>query len=204
MSIKSSQVTGTSTVCWTICSLYEHIYRRSFPLLNLLPSWQESNCDVDIFMAGLPIRWNKLSCHFIGVIMSAMATQITNLMIVYSIVYSAAVQRKHQSSASLAFVRGIHCDVDIFMAGLPIRWNKLSCHFIGVIMSAMATQITNLMIVYSIVYSAAVQRKHQSSASLAFVRGIHCWPVNSLHKGPVTWKTFPFDDVIISWCRQGE
>ena len=39
--------------------------------------------------------------------------------------------------------------------------------------------------------------KHRSSASLAFVRGIHRWPVNSPHKGPVTRKMFPFDDVIM-------
>ena len=61
----------------------------------------------------------------------------------------------------------------------------------------LAAQITSLMIVYSNVYSGADQRKHQSSAALAFVWGIHRWPVNSLHKGPVTWKMFPFDDVII-------
>ena len=42
----------------------------------------------------------------------------------------------------------------------------------------------------------ADQRKHQSSASLAFVRGIHRWPVHSPHKGPVTRKMFPFDDVM--------
>ena len=52
-------------------------------------------------------------------------------------------------------------------------------------MSAMASQITSLTIVYSTVYTGADQRKHQSSASLAFVRGIHRWPVNSPHKGPV-------------------
>ena len=38
--------------------------------------------------------------------------------------------------------------------------------------------------------------KHQSSASLVFVRGIHRWPVNSSHKGSVMRKRFPFDDVI--------
>ena len=48
------------------------------------------------------------------------------------------------------------------------------------------------------VYSGADQRKHQSSASLAFVLGIHRWPVNSPHKWPVTRKMFPFDDVIMS------
>ena len=43
----------------------------------------------------------------------------------------------------------------------------------------------------------ANQRKHQSSASLAFVRGIHWSPVTSPHQGPVTRKTFPFDDGIM-------
>ena len=62
-------------------------------------------------------------------------------------------------------------------------------------MTAMASQITSLTIVYSIVYLGADQRKHQSSTSLAFVRGIHQWLVNSPHKGPVTRKMFPFDDV---------
>ena len=66
-----------------------------------------------------------------------------------------------------------------------------------IIMSAMASQITSLTIVYSIVYSGADQRKHQSSASLAFVRGIHRWLVNSPHKGPVTLKLFLFNDVVM-------
>ena len=57
--------------------------------------------------------------------------------------------------------------------------------------------VTSIAIVYSTVYSGADQRKHQSSASLAFVRGIHRGPGNSLHKGPVTRKMFPFDDVIM-------
>ena len=53
-------------------------------------------------------------------------------------------------------------------------------------------------IVYSIVCSGADQRKHQSSASLAFVREIYRWPVNSPHKEPVTRKMFPFDSVVMS------
>ena len=61
----------------------------------------------------------------------------------------------------------------------------------------MASQITSLTFVYSTVYSGADQRKHQSSASLAFVWGIHRGPVNSPHKWPVTRKMFPFDDVIM-------
>ena len=66
-------------------------------------------------------------------------------------------------------------------------------------MSPMASQITSLGIVYSTVYSGADQRKHQSSASLAFVRRIHRGPVNSPHKRPVTRKMFPFDDVIMNF-----
>ena len=70
-------------------------------------------------------------------------------------------------------------------------------HYNDVIMGAIASQITSLTIVYSTVYSETDQRKHQSSASLAFVQGI---PVNSLHKWPATWKMFPFDDAIMSPC----
>ena len=67
------------------------------------------------------------------------------------------------------------------------------------VMGAMASQITGASIVYSTVCSGADHRKHQSSASLAFVKGIHRWPVNSLHKGPVMRKMFTFDDVIMSF-----
>ena len=66
-------------------------------------------------------------------------------------------------------------------------------------MGMMASQITSLTIVYSTVYSGADQRKHQSSVSLAFVRGIHRGPVTSPHKWPVTRKMFPFDDVIMQF-----
>ena len=64
-------------------------------------------------------------------------------------------------------------------------------------MSAVASQVASLTIVYSTVDSDADQRKHQSSVPLAFVRKIHRGPVNSPHKWPVTRKMFPFDDVIM-------
>ena len=228
-------------------------------------------------------------------------SQITSLTIVYSTVYSSVDQRKHQSSASLAFVWGIHqrpvisphkwsvtrkmfpiddviviciflgdivcvliappacvlrlrlqltfclvqdrlaapassdvrptlprqwwqfvcfiivvnrvtyylhpmthylCHIFSYIQSLP-RWlcisfyQKCCLNYCDVIMGAIASQITSLTIVYSTVYSDADQRKHQSSASLAFVRGIHRGPVNSPHKWPVTWKMFLFDDVIM-------
>ena len=67
----------------------------------------------------------------------------------------------------------------------PLRWRHNGC------------DITSLTIVYSTIYSDADQSKHQSSASLAFVWGIHRGPVNSPHEWPVTRKIFPFDDVIM-------
>ena len=67
-------------------------------------------------------------------------------------------------------------------------------------MGPMASQITSLAIVTSIVYSDADQRKYQSSASLASEGGIHRWPAYSPHKWPVTRKIFPFGDVIMYVC----
>ena len=58
-----------------------------------------------------------------------------------------------------------------------------------IIMSAMTSQITSVSIVYSTVCSGTDQRK------------LHQWLVDSPHKGPVTWKLFPFDDIIISSRR---
>ena len=60
-------------------------------------------------------------------------------------------------------------------------------------MNTKASQITSLTIVYSAVYSDKDQRKHQSSALQAFVRGIH--------RGPVTRKMSAFDDVIMIWTN---
>ena len=81
------------------------------------------------------------------------------------------------------------------------KWLSLThCyyHYNAAIMGAMASQITSPTIVYLTVCSDEDQRKHQRSASLAFVRVIHRWPGNSPHKWPVTRKMFPFDDVIMT------
>ena len=66
-------------------------------------------------------------------------------------------------------------------------------------MRSMASQITSISIACSTVCWVADQRKHQSSASLAFVREIHQWAVDSPHKGPVKRKKLPFDGVIIEF-----
>ena len=81
------------------------------------------------------------------------------------------------------------------VASKKTRW-----HYNDVIMSMRAYQITNFTIVYSTVYSGADQRKHQSSASLAFVRGIHRWLVNSPHKGQ--WRAKCFHLMMSTWKSQ--
>ena len=81
---------------------------------------------------------------------------------------------------------------------LTDRHMYIIIHYSDVMMGGMASQITSLTIVYPAVYSVTDQRKHQSSASLAFVQGIHWSPVNSQHKGSVTRKMSPFDDVIMN------
>ena len=74
--------------------------------------------------------------------------------------------------------------------GNGLKIYAIQAHQSDVIMSAMASQITGGSIVCLTVCSGADQRKHQSSVSLTFVRGIHRSPVVSPHKGPVTRKVF--------------
>ena len=61
--------------------------------------------------------------HHSDVIMSAMASQITGVSIIYSTICSGTYQRKYQSSASLAFLRGIHRSQRASNAeNVSIRW----------------------------------------------------------------------------------
>ena len=80
------------------------------------------------------------------------------------------------------------------------QWPMTVSHYSDVTMGVMASQIISLTVVYSTVYSAADHIKHQSSALLIFVRGIHRSPVISPHRKPVTRKMFPFDGVIMNYA----
>ena len=90
------------------------------------------------------------------------------------------------------------CPTYPLLPGIMSWYTNQRVQYDDVIMGVIASQITSLTIVYSTVYSTADQRNHQSSAPLAFVRGIHRGPVNFPHKWPVTRKMFPFDDVIMN------
>ena len=86
---------------------------------------------------------------------------------------------------------------DIFALSVISGGSDGAKYFSDVVMIATVSQITGTSIVCSTVCSGADQRKHQSYASLTFVRGIHRWLVDSPHKGLVPRKMFPFDDVIL-------
>ena len=69
-------------------------------------------------------------------------------------------------------------------------------HYSDIIMSVIASEITRISMVYSTVGSGADQRKHEISASLAFVRGIHRWPITR------KLLTSPYAKFICQWMIQ--
>ena len=98
--------------------------------------------------------------------------------------------------------RGIHLmgEWNLGFGGWRVRggYHILYCsHYTDVIMTTMASQITSFTVVYSSVYSDADQRKHQSSASLAFVWGIHRKRWIPRTKGQLRGKCFHL--VTSSW-----
>ena len=130
---------------------------------------------------------------------------ITVMRMAYDICISVASKQHIDTPTTCEIMWQIHRKQKFFVT--PLLANILCVviqrvqthndHYNDVIMGAMASQITSLTIFYSTVYSGAYQRKLQSSASPAFVRGIHRRLVSSPHKWPVTRKMFPFDDVIM-------
>ena len=74
-----------------------------------------------------------------------------------------------------------------FIVYLYTSWD----HYNDVMMSVLASPIIGVSIVYSTLCSGVDQRKHQSSASLAFVRGIHRWPsqrANNAKNVSIWWR----------------
>ena len=105
-------------------------------------------------------------------------------------------KRGNQLTALSVVCDGVHCSADqqwnrqTRTYSFELRWHHNE-----------ASQIPRLTIVYSAIYSGADERKHQSSASLAFVRGIYGGLVNCPHKGLVTRKMFPFDYIIMVYSQ---
>ena len=125
-------------------------------------------------------RVEHISCHDIGMLHEVIIKQ--------SIKFSICVttQRNALEQPSSVFGRlGVlpRCS-PVYITAIILMWWLV--HYSDVIMSPTASQIISVPIVCSAVCSGANQRKCQSPASLAFVRGIHRSPVNSPYKDPVT------------------
>ena len=165
----------------------QHIYERQW-YLDLWP----------IYWQDLPLIPDRIDNYINYTVCDGIKHQFTN--------FYGAVVRVNEFMVSLIYLYILQCTCYYSsMLGLKlIHFGKRSPesgtklrHYNDVIMGTIASQITSLTIVYSTVYSDTDQRKYQSSASLAFLRGIHRRPVNSPHKCSVTRKMFPFDDVIM-------
>ena len=136
--------------------------------------------------------------------MSTVASQITGVSIVCSAVCQGADQRKHQNSASLTFVRGTSgvCVRNLTHVGFTqcIMHAYVSCtipsHYNDVIMGAIASQPTGVSIFAQPFVKAQIKEN---------IKAQRHWPMwgeppatdGFPHKGTVTRKMFPFDDVIM-------
>ena len=90
-------------------------------------------------------------------------------------------------------------DIDLIKIEIKCRWNQTTkvIHYCDVIMGVRWHLKSPASQLFTQPFVQAQIKKNQSSASLAFVRGIHQWPVNSPYKWPVTRKMFPSDDIIM-------
>ena len=153
--------------------------------------------------------WSTHTANLISV-KDCMSTNLNSIM--HSICFTGTVKINIRTlmlykNVHVSHAYNVHLQLYVFsknnlsvtdLCGYDIpHWFSIMTHYNDVIMSAMGSEITGVSIVYSLVCSGADQRKHQSSASLAFGRGIHRSAVNSPHKGPITQKIFSFDDVIM-------
>ena len=129
--------------------------------------------------------WISLPAIFLWLFLYGCSDLVTTPMLPSIIAFSLPLVVWYRLNLTTSCMVISHC-----------RWGN-PVHCSDVIMTTIASQITSLTIVYSIVYSGADQNKHQSSASLVFVCRIHRGSVNCPHKWPVTRKMFPFDDVIM-------
>ena len=137
------------------------------------------------------------ACDLIGAFLVLLYILYVSCMFLRAICdYTLRRDHKKASNGSLAQFLCKYIHNGCFVHNCTII-KSCSWHYSDVITTTMVSQITSVSMVYSTVYSGVDQRKYQSSTSLALVRGIHWWPVNSQHKWPVMRKKFPSDDVFM-------
>ena len=177
--LRTRHIPHTPTTTTTTITKYPHTLQLDLPIVKLRWRLMESLDYLLLFynIGRLSASWT-LWVFF-------QHEQAVKQSVDFLVIWYAATLTWHQGNACL--------HTQLLKMSIEYVW----LHYDDVIMSEIASQITSLTIVYSIVHSGTDQSKHQSSASLAFVWEIHRWPVNFPHKWPVTRKMFPFDDVIM-------
>ena len=140
--------------------------------------------------------------------MTTIASQITSLTVVYSTVYSEVDQRKHQSSASLAFVWGIHRDRWIPRTKGQLRGKCFHLmtsswwpYFIGVKWASRHPNLPVPRLFVQEFLQAGGKGNTKAPHHCPFVWGIHRSPVDSPHKGPLLRKAFPCHSVVMTSDR---
>ena len=158
-----------------------------------------------------PIEHDFLLCFItmtVGII-GVVTSQITSLTNVYSTVYSDADQRKHQSSASLAFVREFtgewhgkcfHLVTSSWSYECPSATEVIlnTYHFITVTLNEHQNIPVDLSLDYlfNIFVPVTIKVNVKGPHYRHFVRGIHLWPLYFPHKRTVTRKAFPCFNVM--------
>ena len=112
---------------------------------------------------------HEANVHYNDVIMTTMASQITSLTVVYSTVYADANQRKHQSSASLVFVWGIHRD-----RWIPRTKGQLRGKCFHLMTSSWVTQITQSFI-HGLSLNFCTKLHHDNTSKLASYNVLKSW-----------------------------
>ena len=100
IAFKSPRGRWVTITCWESIGLETGIHWEHQTNSGPVSYWQDFCCKY----------LQTFKVHYTDVIMTPMASQITSLTVVYSTIYWDKDQRKHQSSALLAFVWGIHRD----------------------------------------------------------------------------------------------
>ena len=157
-----------------------------------------------------PYSWLNIICKFLCVINSLASIQcVVKSRILINCQYHIYIYIYHiyfiDINLNACYIISFHMfssTRNVFMNnhryGQDDYWTSRSDMYCSdVIRSTITPQITGISIIYSTVCLGTYQRKHESSASLALVRGIHRWPVNLSRKRSVARKLFPFDDVIM-------
>ena len=146
-----------------------------------VPAIGASMCSGNVLVHNA-LLWHHVSCHVLNNNLHSHLTHTNPNMILNDSLIKCSETRKTHHALK------INTEVNLVLKNNISSTSTLQWHHNG------RDGVSNH---HPYVYSGADHRKYQSSAPLAFVPGIHRWPVNSPHKGPVTRKMFPFDDVIM-------